>query len=206
MKPLAIGIDIGGTHTRIGGVTVQGDIMVENQITTHAYPDGSAYLQALHAQVRQMINKTKGFFDIMGVGIGAPGMRLSTGSIDGAANLPWEKALPIRDYFEECLTLPVQVTNDANLTAIGELLYGVGRNMNNFITITLGTGLGGGVIVNGELLNGDEGQAGEFGHMTYKRGGRHCGCGRRGCLETYVSAPGLQRTVMELLSEYPNPA
>ena len=205
MKPLAIGIDIGGTHTRIGGVTVQGDIMVESQIATHAYPDGAAYLQALHQQVRQLMNKSRGFFEIVGIGIGAPGMRLSTGSIEDAANLPWEKPLPILNYFEECLDLPIQVTNDANLTAIGELLYGVGRSMSNFLTITLGTGLGGGIIANGELLHGDEGQAGEFGHMIYQRDGRQCGCGRRGCLETYVSAPGLQRTVMELMAEHPHP-
>jgi len=193
-----LGIDIGGTFTKFGLVDEKGIIYYEGSISTDRYEKIADYITELNTSVSKSFDPGK--FKIMGVGIGAPNGNYYTGKIDSAPNLPWKGSINLTKLFEDAFHLPVKVTNDANAAALGEMLYGDAIKMKNFIMITLGTGLGSGIVVNGKLVYGHDGFAGELGHTIVDLKGRKCACGRRGCLETYVSAPGIKRTVFELLA------
>ena len=206
MLHLVVGIDIGGTNTVLGLVDKSGNMYAEHKFRTPNNKDNiqpETYVNALHEGIQAMLGKVQNEFKLVGIGIGAPNANYYTGTIEYAVNLPWKnQSVPLAGilklYYPD---MPVCVTNDANAAAIGEMVYGGARGMKNFISITLGTGLGSGFVANGELIYGDDGFAGEFGHITVCPDGRECGCGRKGCLETYVSATGIKRTAFEVMSE-----
>ncbi len=196
-QPLAVGIDIGGTNTVYGIVDRRGNILEEGSIRTRDHEDIGTYIDALHKGLMPLIDKTEG--EIIGIGVGAPNGNFYRGSIEFAPNLPWKGVIPLANLLKKKFDVPVHVTNDANAAAEGEMTYGAAKGMKDFIMITLGTGLGSGIVINGQLVFGHDGFAGELGHVIVEKEGRHCGCGRYGCLETYVSATGIVRTMLELL-------
>ena len=198
-QPLALGIDIGGTNTVYGIVDRRGNILEQGSISTKAHDDIAVYIDALYNGIKPLMERADG--EILGIGIGAPNGNFYHGTIEFAPNLPWKGVIPLANLVKEQFGLSVQVTNDANAAAVGEMTYGAAKGMKDFIMITLGTGLGSGIVVNGQLVYGHDGFAGELGHVVVEREGRHCGCGRYGCLETYVSATGIVRTMLELLRE-----
>jgi len=207
MKKLVAGIDIGGTNTVFALVDEVGSIHGSGTFPTDLHKEFDDYIVALRDGIQEVSSKLNYPHKIMGIGIGAPNGNYYTGCIDSAANLRWKGNLPLAEKLKVLFGgIPVVLTNDANAASIGEMIYGGAKGMKNFVVITLGTGLGSGFVVNGEVMYGHDGFAGEFGHIAYSRGGRQCGCGRRGCLETYVSAPGLKRNAFELLSaeNYPS--
>ena len=214
MKRFAVGIDIGGTNTAFGAVDQQGRILAEATLPTVQYPhveDYPRYADDLTAALQRLIAGLDG--RLTGIGIGAPNADCHHGTLDRPANLfrfrdddpdrrDERRIFPLAATLSERFGgVPVRITNDANAAAIGEMVYGNARGMRDFIVITLGTGLGSGIVANGELLCGHDGFAGELGHIIAERGGRRCGCGRQGCLECYVSATGIRRTALELLDE-----
>lgn len=197
-----IGIDVGGTNTAYGIVDAQGNIVAKNSLSTQVHGDDvEAYVSDLSQRIRDLIDQEHLGLCIAGVGIGAPNGNHYTRSIENAANLPWKQKVPLADMLQKELHLPVTLDNDANAATIGEMLYGSAKGMKNFIMITLGTGLGSGIVVDGKLVYGQNGCAGELGHVIVTPDGRACGCGRRGCLEAYASAVGVARTALILLSE-----
>ena len=202
-KHVAIGIDIGGTNTVFGIVDKEGNFLAEGKIITRDYDEIEVYLAALNEKVRLALRKLDEKVNVLGIGIGAPMGNINKGTIEYAADLPWKGVIPLADLFKQFTTLPITVTNDANAAAIGEMVYGGAKGMKNFVVITLGTGLGSGFVVNGELVYGNDGFAGEIGHTSIRPGesNRQCACGRKGCLETYVSASGIKRTVFKLLGD-----
>lgn len=197
MKDVVIGIDIGGTFTKYGLVDRNGEIYHEGSMPSDKHSDVSDYISALREEIFKNIDRDA--FQIKGVGIGAPNGNYYNGTIEYAPNLRWKGVINLSRLVENEFTLPVSVTNDANAAAMGEMLYGGAKGMKNFIMITLGTGLGSGIVVNGEMVYGHDGFAGELGHTIVDPDGRQCACGKMGCLETYVSAPGIKRTVFELM-------
>lgn len=200
-KPYVIGIDIGGTNTVFGVVDTRGTILDKGSIKTGKYEDINDYTTALAEGLSAIINKAGGVDKIKGIGVGAPNGNYFSGSIEFAPNLPWKGKIPLADLISEKTGIPVTLTNDANAAAIGEMTYGVARGMKDFIVITLGTGVGAGVVIGGNMLYGHDGFAGELGHVIIQRqNGRLCGCGRHGCLEAYTSATGVARTAREFLS------
>ena len=202
MKDVVLGIDIGGTFTKFGIVDIDGNCLKENFTSTDKYIEFEIYLEHLHTEIEELINSIDENIDIKGIGIGAPNGNYYKGTIEQAPNLNWKGIIPFVDKFKEYFPgLPVRLTNDANAAAIGEMIYGGAKNMKDFIVITLGTGLGSGIVVNGNVVYGHDGFAGEMGHINVKHRGRMCGCGKRGCLETYVSATGIKRTTYKLLAE-----
>jgi len=203
MKDVALGIDIGGTNTKFGFVDTEGHIYAEHSIsTTHTPPgDVDAFLQYIYKEAEILRKKTDASLNVVGVGIGAPNGNYFTGTIEYAPNLSFRGVVPLIKKFKEHYNVPMALTNDANAAAIGEMIYGGARGMKHFIVITLGTGLGSGFVTNGGLVYGHDGFAGEMGHILNKVGGRTCGLGRRGCLEAYVSATGIKRTVFKLLAD-----
>ncbi len=205
-KEVVIGIDIGGTYTKTGIVDRSGNVYFDQSIETDKYEDPVAFVDAIHALILKQIESQKDDFTIRGIGIGAPNGNYYNGNIEFAPNLVWKGVIPFVELFGKKFDLPVALTNDANAAAIGEMLFGAAQNMNNFLMITLGTGLGSGLVVNGKLVYGHDGFAGELGHVSVKENGRKCGCGKRGCLETYVSATGIKRTVFELLATETEPS
>lgn len=198
-KPYAIGIDIGGTNSVFGVVDKRGHIINQDSIKTSVYKEVNEYVDNLSAGVQKIIDQVGGATSIKGIGVGAPNGNFFTGCIEFAANLPWKGVIPLSQMLSDKLNVPVALTNDANAAAIGEMTYGAARGMKDFIVITLGTGVGSGIVVNGQLVYGHDGFAGELGHTTTYRDGRLCGCGRKGCLETYSSATGVARTAREFL-------
>ncbi|MDH6354224.1 glucokinase [Dysgonomonas sp. PH5-45] len=200
-KPYAIGIDIGGTNTVFGVVDKRGHIIGKNAIKTSLYPEANDYADYLAKSLDEIINTVGGKQYIKGIGIGAPNGNYFSGCIELPPNLPWKGVIPMAQMLTDRLNLPVSLTNDANAAAIGEMTYGAARGMKDFIVITLGTGVGGGIVANGQLIYGHDGFAGELGHITIHKNGRTCGCGRKGCLETYASATGVARTAREFLTE-----
>lgn len=192
-----IGVDIGGTNTVMGLVDAGGKILDEKSFATGTRPAPDVYLDKLNAEIAGLIEKNGK--KISGIGIGAPNGNFYKGTVEQPPNLGWG-TVPVAAIVSKALNIPALVTNDANAAALGEMTYGAAQEMKNFILITLGTGLGSGVVVNGELVYGAYGFAGELGHMTAVENGRLCGCGRYGCLETYASAGGICRTALELLS------
>lgn len=199
IKPYVLGVDIGGTNTVYGIVDARGNIVLNGSIKTATHLDINDYIRDLTAGMQLLIDQVGGKDMIKGIGIGAPNGNFFTGSIDFAPNLPWKGRIMLADIISEKMGIPVALTNDANAAAIGEMTYGVARGMKNFIVITLGTGVGSGIVVNGTLVYGHDGFAGELGHTIIRRNGRICGCGRNGCLETYTSATGVARTAREYL-------
>lgn len=215
MKKLAIGIDIGGINTAFGLVDEQGELYAESVISTRKYPyleDYPTYVNDLCQALRTMIEGISFEFELVGIGIGAPNANIYSGLIEQPANL-WKfrdeeinrdekrRFYPLaEDISKQFGGVKVLITNDANAATIGEMVYGNAKGMKDFIMITLGTGLGSGFVANGEMIYGHDGFAGEFGHVIVERGGRVCGCGRKGCLETYVSATGIKRTAFELMA------
>ena len=211
IKPHVIGLDLGGTNAVFGIVDQRGDIKATTAIKTQDYDSAEAFVNASINALQAIIEQTGGLEKIKAMGIGAPNGNYYTGAIEFAPNIKWahETAVPLAKMFSERLgNLPVSIANDANAAAIGEMVYGVARGMKNFIVITLGTGVGSGVVANGQLVYGSDGMAGELGHVTMVRGkeGRLCGCGRTGCLEAYCSATGVARTARQLLEETDRPS
>lgn len=207
-KQYVIGVDLGGTNTVFGIVSHDGDIVAEASIKTRSFPTAEQFVDAGVECLTPLIDKVGGISCIEAMGIGAPNGNIHTGCIELAPNLPWKGIVPLAQMFSDRLGVDVSITNDANAAALGELIYGAARGMKDVVVITLGTGVGGGVITGGQLLYGHDGMAGELGHVTMVRGegGRLCGCGRRGCLETYCSATGVARTARELLSTTDRPS
>ena len=197
-KPYVVGMDIGGTNSVFGIVDARGNILCVDSIKTQAYKEFGDYVSAVAEKLLPMIQEVGGVNKIKGMGIGAPNGNYYTGNIEHSANLPWKGIVPLAEEFKKTIGVPITVTNDANAAAIGEMTYGAARGMKNFIEITLGTGVGSGIVVNGQLVYGHDGFAGELGHVISRRyNGRQCGCGRCGCLETYCSATGVARTAKE---------
>jgi glucokinase len=199
-KDVVIGIDIGGTNTKIGIADKSGNLFYENSIVTDTYEDPNIFADTIHLLIQDFVKGSDTEYHIKGIGIGAPNGNYYTGNIEFAPNLIWKGVIPFADIFSEKFGLPVALTNDANAAALGEMTFGAAQNMKNFLMITLGTGLGSGLVVNGDLVYGHDGFAGELGHVCVVENGRVCGCGKKGCLETYVSATGIKRTVFELLA------
>jgi glucokinase len=211
MKPYVIGLDLGGTNSVFGIVDSRGDIKATTAIKTGGFASAEAYVDACIEALQPIIEQVGGLETIKAMGIGAPNANYYKGTIEMAPNLPWahDVVVPLAEMFSQKLGgIPVAMTNDANAAALGEMVYGVARGMKNFIVITLGTGVGSGIVVNGQLLYGCDGFAGELGHVTMVRGkeGRPCGCGRTGCLEAYCSATGVARTARELLATTTRPS
>lgn len=202
-KSYVIGLDMGGTNSVFGIVDQRGTIKAQTVIKTKAYPDVNDYVKAAVEALQPALDLVGGIQNIKGMGIGAPNGNYYTGNIEYAANLLWQGIVPIAQLFEEALGIPCRVTNDANAAAMGEMTYGVARGMKNFIMITLGTGVGSGIVVDGKVVYGSDGFAGELGHFVvdHTPSGRPCGCGRSGCLETYCSATGVARTAREVLEK-----
>lgn len=199
-KPYAVGIDIGGTNTVFGIVDARGTVISSGSIKTQKYLDINEYVEDLYAGLSKLIDEVGGAEKIKGIGVGAPNGNYYTGNIEFAPNLPWKGVIPLAKVLTQKFGIPVNLTNDANAAAIGEMTYGAARGMKDFIMITLGTGVGSGIVINGQLVYGHDGFAGELGHVIVRRtNGRICGCGRSGCLETYASATGVARTAREFL-------
>jgi len=199
-KSLAVGIDIGGTKTAFGIVNKEGSLLRKGCMPTTGHLSIEAYILALKAELSAWITAA-GPEQIAGLGVGAPNANFYTGEIKEAVNLPWKGTINLVALLEEAFGYPTVVTNDANAAALGEMHYGAARSMKDFVVITLGTGLGSGIVANGQLIYGHDGFAGELGHIIAVRGGRRCGCGRQGCLERYVSATGIVATAKEWLEE-----
>lgn len=203
-KPYVIGVDIGGTNTVFGIVDKRGQIIRNGSIKTSIHAQVDDYLNELTDALKEMIEETNTNDLIKGIGVGAPNGNFFKGTIEYAPNLRWKGVIHFTSMLEERIGIPVALTNDANAAAIGEMTYGAAKGMKDFIVITLGTGVGSGIVVNGQLIYGHDGFAGELGHVIMRRNnGRLCGCGRNGCLETYSSATGLVRTAREYLDLQP---
>ena len=208
LKPYVIGLDLGGTNSVFGIVDNRGEIKATTAIKTQGYNTAEKYVKAAVEALQIIIEQVGGIDKIKSMGIGAPNANYYKGTIENAANILWAKGIvPLAEMFSQALGVPVAMTNDANAAAIGEMAYGVARGMKNFIMITLGTGVGSGIVVNGQLVYGSDSNAGELGHVTMVReNGRTCGCGRKGCLEAYCSATGVARTARQMLEESTEPS
>ena len=209
IKPYVIGLDLGGTNSVFGIVDSRGDIKATTAIKTQGYETVDEYVEASVEALQIIIDQVGGIEKIKAMGIGAPNGNYYTGTIEFAPNLSWghNGIVPLAKMFSDKLGIPVALTNDANAAAIGEMTYGVARGMKNFIVITLGTGVGSGIVINGQLVYGSDGFAGELGHVIMNRvNGRPCGCGRKGCLEAYCSATGVARTARELIETTDEPS
>jgi len=203
-KHVALGIDIGGTNTKFGVVNHRGEVLEKGNIRTDAYPTVEEYIDALYEAVRPMIDSHGKEKNFDGIGVGAPNANYYTGTIEQAPNLPWKGIIPFADLMKAKFGLPCTITNDANAAAIGEMLFGAARGMKDFIMITLGTGVGSGIVAGGKLIYGHDGFAGELGHTIVKPGGRkHWSTGSEGSLEAYASATGIAITAKKMRAEFP---
>jgi len=200
MKKVVAGADIGGTNTVFGIVDTNGKVLAEGHLTTTDYPVVEDFVTAFVSGIRKLMADIKDA-ELAGIGIGAPDANFHRGTIEHAPNLVWKGIIPLADMIMKEVKVPVVLTNDANAAAMGEMVFGGAKDMKDFVILTLGTGLGSGIVVDGKLVYGHTGFAGEVGHMTVVPGGRECGCGRKGCLETYASASGLVKTVSLMISE-----
>ncbi len=205
MKEVVAGIDIGGTNTVFGLVDRNGDVLAENRLHTTDYPEIEDFVATLVSAVKKLA-ESNGDIKLTGIGIGAPNANYYKGTIELAPNLAWKGIVPLAALIRKKIDIPVVVTNDANAAAVGEMIFGGAKGMKDFIVLTLGTGLGSGIVINGRVVYGHTGFAGELGHTTIVPGGRDCGCGRHGCYETYASASGLVKTVLYLMSEMREPS
>ena len=204
-KPYVIGLDLGGTNSEFGIVDQNANIIASTRVKTAGHGDVYQYVDDCVAALRPIIEKVGGIEKIHAMGIGAPNGNYYTGCIEFAPNLPWKGNIPLAQMFSERLGIPVRLTNDANAAAMGEMQYGVAKGMQNFIMITLGTGVGSGIVCNGQMVLGCDGMAGELGHVIVEKDGRQCGCGRKGCLECYCSATGIARTAREIVEKTDKP-
>lgn len=205
-KSLVIGLDLGGTNSVFGIIDREGKVLTTTSIKTQGYQNVESYVEDSVKSVMQIVEQVGGMEKINAMGIGAPGGNYYNGTIEQAANLAWAKGVvPLADMFAIRLNIPVAITNDANAAAMGEMIYGEAVGMKNFVELTLGTGVGSGIVANGQLIYGCDGFAGELGHMVVEPEGRPCGCGRKGCLETYCSATGVVRTTVAMLEESTEP-
>lgn len=202
MKKVAVGIDIGGTNTILGIVDQKANCLFERKISTVAGKGLKEFIHHLSDIIDEGIILIKDKYEIKGIGIGAPNGNTKTGNIEFAPNLPWKGPLPLVEEFSKIREEPVMLANDANAAAIGEMIYGGAKGMEDFLVITIGTGLGSGFVSNGRIITGHDGLAGELGHINVCRNGRLCNCGLRGCLETYVSAVGIKKTLHQLFRNY----
>lgn len=200
-KPYVLGVDVGGTNTVFGIVDARGQVIASDSIKTQKHAEFDDYVAELHDSVTRLLKANDAENKIQGIGIGAPNANYYTGEIVNPPNLPWGPVIPLAEKVSSAFGgIPVAVTNDANAAALGEMTYGAARAMKDFIMITLGTGVGSGIVINGNMVYGHDGNAGELGHLVMKRNnGRMCGCGRTGCLEAYCSATGVARTAREFL-------
>ena len=199
-KPFVIGMDMGGTNTVFGVVDARGNVVSKSAIKTGNHTDVNLYIQDLYTELIKLIDAAGGVDKFKGIGVGAPNGNYYTGNIEFAPNLPWKGVVPFAQLMSDKFGIPTALTNDANAAALGEMTYGVARGMKHFIMITLGTGVGSGIIIDGKLVYGHDGFAGELGHVTaIRNNGRLCGCGKSGCLETYASATGVARSAREIL-------
>jgi len=199
-QPLAIGIDIGGTGTKFGIVDKDGNVLFSGEMSTKKHKEIEGFIDELHGLLGELIEKAGGIGKIRGIGVGAPNGNFYTGNIEYAPNLPWSGIIPIAKMMSDKFQLPVTLTNDANAAAIGEMMYGAAKGMRDFIMITLGTGVGSGIVANGQVMYGHDGFAGELGHTIVIPDGRmHQGTGKRGSLESYASATGVRLTALEML-------
>lgn len=200
-KPYVLGIDMGGTGTKFGIVDARGNVLKSSSIPTPQYPDINEYCDVLCAEMKRMAEEFGGMDQVRGVGAGAPNGNYYTGCIEYAPNLPWKGVVPFAKMISDRMGVPCRITNDANAAAMGEMTYGAARGMKNFIEITLGTGVGSGIVIDGKVVYGHDGFAGELGHTKIVRGpeARQCGCGQKGCLEAYASATGVARSAKEIV-------
>ena len=207
IKSLVIGLDLGGTNSVFGIVDGDGEIIATTSIKTQTFQRVEQYVEESVKAVMQIVEQVGGMEKIRALGIGAPCGNYYKGTIENAANLVWAKGIvPLADMFAEKLGIPVAITNDANAAAMGEMKYGAAVGMKNFVELTLGTGVGSGIVANGQLIYGCDGFAGELGHMIVETDGRPCGCGRKGCLEQYTSATGIVRMANTLLNTTDRPS
>lgn len=200
-KKVAIGVDIGGTLTKVGIVDKEGNLYAQTDFSTTIHKEFGDYLDELKKRIEGLRTQLDFDHEIMGIGVGAPNANFYRGTIEYAANLIWKGIIPFTDELKKRYDLPIHITNDANAAAIGEKIYGNAADMNDFMVITLGTGLGSGIVSNGRLIYGHDSQAGELGHMKIYKTGRVTGLGVKGGLEAYVSSTGLKRTVFALMAE-----
>jgi glucokinase len=200
-KPYVIGMDMGGTNTVFGVVDTRGNVISKSAIKTASHPeDVNLYINDIYVEMMKLIDTAGGIDKIKGIGIGAPNGNYYTGNIEFAPNLPWKGVIPFANLMADKFGIPAALTNDANAAAVGEMTYGAAHGMKNFIMITLGTGVGSGIVIDGKVVYGHDGFAGELGHVNVMRNnGRLCGCGRTGCLEAYASATGVARSAREIL-------
>ena len=200
----SIGVDIGGTNTKFGVVSPDGQIIEQDRALTNESEQVQDFIDNLFVRITPMIEKAGGKAKFAGIGIGAPNGNFYSGTIEYAPNLKWRGIIPLAKMMEEKFGLPAKLTNDANAAAMGEMMYGCAKGMKHFITITLGTGVGSGIVIDGKIVLGHDGFAGELGHTIIRPGGRmHKGTGIRGTLESYASATGVRETALELLSNNP---
>jgi len=198
---VTLGIKISGTSLEYGLVNRSGEIVLEDAVKMRVHEPAESLFERLYKQFTSSFKGHREQYKLIGIGIAAPCANYHTGTVENSSNLNWVK-VPVVEIAERYWDVPIVITNDANASAIGELKYGKAKELKNFIQITLGLGLGSGIVTEGNLLYGTDGFAGEIGHTIFERNGRQCGCGRRGCLETYVSTTGLVRTTTELLAKY----
>src|SRR5687768_792213 len=207
LQQLAIGIDIGGTGTKFGIVDRNGNILFSNEISSRNHAQVEGFIDELHHALYDLIERAGGTGRIRGIGVGAPNGNFYSGTVEYAPNLPWKGVIPLAKMIETKFNLPVVLTNDANAAALGEMMYGAAQGMKDFIMITLGTGVGSGIVANGKLIYGHDGFAGELGHtITIPNGRYHQGTGKYGSLESYASATGVRLTTLELLSKSTEPS
>ncbi len=207
LNQLVIGIDIGGTGTKFGIVDSHGNVLFSGEISTKKHATVESFIDELYNELNDLIEKAGGPGRIKGIGVGAPNGNFYTGTIEYAPNLPWKGIIPLANLLEEKFKLPVTLTNDANAAAIGEMMYGAAKGMKDFIMITLGTGVGSGIVANGQLIYGHDGFAGELGHTIIIPDGRlHPGTGKKGSLESYASATGVTNTALEVLEKSDAPS
>lgn len=194
---LVAGIDLGATETKFGLVSRNGDLLAYQSIPTDTSVSYEEFFATLAEKIKKLDVSVNGSFNLVGIGVGAPTGNYLQGTIENASNLNWPDKIPVAKLLESYFSLPVSVSNDANAAAVGELMFGVAKGKKNFFCVTLGTGLGCGIVLDGKIVMGKDGHAGELGHVTAVPDGRHCSCGRNGCLETYASATGIVRSVLE---------
>jgi glucokinase len=200
MDAFVVGVDIGGTGTKFGIVDNVGNVLFASEISTKKHEQVHTFIDELHQELSVLIEKVGGVGRIKGIGVGAPNGNVYTGNIEYAPNLPWKGIIPLARMLQDKFKIPVRLTNDANAAAVGEMMYGAAQGMKDFIMITLGTGVGSGIVANGQLIYGHDGFAGELGHTTIIPDGRlHPGTGKRGSLESYASATGVAQSAIEIL-------
>lgn len=201
MTQIVLGIDIGGTNADFAFIDIDGKILYKANLPTQNFNTANSFVKLVKEKTDEAMEQLKSDLVIRAIGIGAPNGNYYRGTIEFAPNMKWEGIVPLAEYFRMAFGVPCFLTNDANAAAIGEKMFGKAKNVNDFIMITLGTGLGSGIVINGQVVYGHDGFAGELGHVIVEEDGRMCGCGRKGCLETYASVTGIKRTVIKMLEE-----